>query len=90
MVGTNKKKGLLNVLANIAEAQKNEYSLEPGDFVRSMDVMTDKGRVVGVSLVSNNNVVLKGGAMTANRDPIKMEPNEYPVCLHGCLLPDGL
>lgn len=32
-----------------------------------------KGRVVGVSMVSKGNVMLKGGAMTAHRNPIQME-----------------
>ena len=41
--------------------------------MRSVDVTTsDKGKVVGVSLVSNNHVILKGGTMTIHRISIKM------------------
>ena len=32
-----------------------------------------KGKVVGVSMVSKGNVMLKGGAMTASRNPIEMD-----------------
>ena len=31
-----------------------------------------KGKVVGVSMVSKGNVMLKGGAMTSSRHPIEM------------------
>lgn len=76
LVGHTKKKGLLNILYDASLAQKTDYSLESGDFVRSLDVLTDdKGKVVGISMVSERNVVLKGGTMTPNRHPLKMEPN---------------
>ena len=91
LVGSISKKGSLNVLADISTLEARECSLEPGDFVRSMDVLTDsRGAVVGVSMVSGSNVVLKGGAMTSLRQPIAMQPDEYPVCVYGCLLPDGV
>ena len=91
MSGTVKKKGNLNVLADISKLDAEEFSLEPGDFIKTIDVMTGaKGRVVGVSMVSASNVVLKGGAMTASRQPIEMREDEYPVCLYGCLLVDGM
>ena len=91
MSGTVKKKGLLNVLADISELDAKQFSLEPGDFVKTIDVMTNpKGRVVGVSMVSKGNVMLKGGAMTSSRHPIEMDEQQYPVCLYGCLLPDGM
>jgi len=32
-----------------------------------------KGKVVGVSMVSKSNVMLKGGAMTPSRHPIQMD-----------------
>lgn len=50
----------------------------------------EKGRVVGVSMVSVRNVIIKGGMMTASRHPLAMGSNEYPVCFYGCLLPDGV
>ena len=51
---------------------------------------SEKGVVAGVSMVSTNNIVLKGGAMTSTRQTIEMDPEEYPVCIYGCLLPDGV
>ena len=91
MSGTVKKKGNLNVLADISELETKQFSLEPGDFIKTIDVMTNnKGKVVGVSMVSKSNVMLKGGAMTSSRHPIEMDEQEYPVCLYGCLLPDGM
>lgn len=91
LVGHLKKKGLLNILFDISEAQRNEFNLEHGDFVRSIDVLTnEKGKVVGVSMVSERNVIFRGGAMTTSRHPLEMAPNEYPVCFYGCLLPDGV
>ena len=91
MSGTIRKKGNLNVLADISELDAKQFSLEPGDFIKTIDVMTNsKGRVVGVSMVSKGNVMIKGGAMTSSRHPIEMGEQEYPVCLYGCLLPDGM
>ena len=91
MSGTIRKKGNLNVLADISELDAKQFSLEPGDFIKTIDVMTNsKGRVVGVSMVSKGNVMIKGGAMTSSRHPIEMGEEEYPVCLYGCLLPDGM
>ena len=91
LVGNARKKGNLNVLADISTLEAKEASLQTGDFVRTIDCMTNaKGVIVGISMVSAANVVLKGGAMTANRKTIQMDQGEYPVCLHGCLLPDGI
>ena len=45
--------------------------LETGDYIKSIDCMTNpKGVIVGVSMVSAANVIIKGGAMTASRHPI--------------------
>ena len=74
MAGTVKKKGNLNCLADISELAVKEFSLEPGDYIKTIDCMTNsKGVIVGVSMVSVDNVILKGGAMTASRHPIEME-----------------
>jgi hypothetical protein len=90
-VGGVQKTGALNMLADVSLAEARECTLEAGDFVRSVDCLRGKdGRVVGVSMVSQSNVVLRGGAMSESRQAIEMKPREYPVCLYGCLLPDGV
>ena len=46
--------------------------------------------IVGVSMVSARNAVLKGGTVTSIRKAVGMEPEEYPICIYGCLLQDGI
>jgi hypothetical protein len=52
-------------------------------------MLNEKGVIVGISMVSANNVVLKAGVTTSNRQSIKMESFQYPICFYGCLLPLG-
>ena len=52
-VGGVRKKGGLNILAELSSGEARECGLQSGDFVRSVDCLTGEGgRVVGVSMVS--------------------------------------
>jgi hypothetical protein len=73
MAGSIRKKGDLNVLVDISTLEANEFNLEPGDFIKSIDCLTNsKGIIVGISMVSASRVIFKGGAMTSSRHSIKM------------------
>ncbi len=79
------------MLADPDSVEPKECILSTGDFVRSIDcLLNEKGEIVGVSMVSSKNEVMKGGTMTTHRQGVTMAPHEYPVCLFGCLLASGI
>lgn len=75
LVGKSKKKGLLNLLVDKSEVIERNFELQNQDYIKTIDCLRDdKGVIVGVSMVSIKNIILKAGIMTDNREPIKMEP----------------
>lgn len=59
--------------------------------MKTIDCLQDeKGIIVGASMVSLRNQILRAGKQTDIRSNIILEPNEIPVCLYGCLLEEGL
>jgi hypothetical protein len=68
-----RKEGSKNLLADAGGVEARVCSLEEGDFIKTVDCFfNEKGVIVGVSMVSARNVVLKGGTSTSLRKAIEM------------------
>jgi hypothetical protein len=51
--------------------------------------VTKKKKIVGISIVSSKNKIVKIGDLTGERVVLAMKESEYPMCFFGSLLTDG-
>lgn len=51
--------------------------------------VTKKKKIVGISIVSSKNKIVKIGDLTGERVVLAMKESEYPMCFYGSTLTDG-
>jgi hypothetical protein len=87
LIGKSQKEGNKNILSDSNLAEERHFDLQEGDYVKTIDCLQDeKGLIVGISMVSANNQILRAGIQSDHRKTIDLDPYEVPVCLYGCLL----